>query len=173
VSDLQSFYRRRRWTWSTFGLSVASLVLAIGVLLLVVGRQDGRRPKATECPSAAVVTRALGTRVGAPSAVSEDDLLGCFYQQGTNQQAVSVSFATPTLLAAGPCQRRPTILVSGARACDLAGTAGTSASLAVDAGHDEDQFSTDLPQVSFGRLEALAVKVLAARPPDLRSSDTD
>jgi len=170
VSDVQSFYRRRRWTWSTFGVTVASLVLAIGVLLLVVGRQDGRRPRTTECPSATVVNRALGTRVGAPSAVSEDDLLGCFYQQGTNQQAVSVSFEAPTLLAPRPCQRRPAIVVSGDQACDLTGTAGTSASLAVEAGNDDDQFSTDLRRVSFVRLEALAVRVLAARPPALRSS---
>jgi hypothetical protein len=146
---------------------IVAAVTTIGLLLVLVVHKDSQLPTAKDCPPAAVVDSALGTRVMSPSAVSEGDLLGCFYQQGADAQAVAVSFAVPSS-ADHPCRRRPRLQVSGDEACDVTGTPGTNASgasLIVEAGTLQDQFSTDAPNVPFSRLERLAGKVLAVPPP--------
>jgi hypothetical protein len=164
--------RRQRWSWPGFAIIVVSAVLTIGVLLVIVSHVDAHFPKVTSCPSAGIVNGVLGTHVTDPTAVSESDVLGCFYRQGSDAQAVSVSYATATPSKAGPCRRRPRIDVSGHDACNVTGTAGTStsgASLVVEAGGVQEQFTTDLRRISLVGLEALAVKVLARRPPLLTS----
>jgi len=164
---------RQRWSRSGFAIIVVSAVVTIGILLVIVSHVDSHFPKVTSCPSARVVNAALGTHVTEPSAVSESDLLGCFYRQGSDAQAVSVSYATAASSKPGPCRRRPRIDVSGHDACDVTGTAGTSpsgASLVVEAGSVQEQFTTELHRVSLVGLEALAVKVLSRRPPPLTRS---
>jgi hypothetical protein len=161
---------RQRWSWSGFAIIVVSAVVTIGVLLVIVSHVDAHFPKVTNCPTAGVVNAALGTHVTDPSAVSESDLLGCSYRQGSDAQAVSVSYAAAAPSKAGPCRRRPRIDVSGHSACDVTGTAGTSsagASLIVEVRGVQEQFTTDIGRVSLVSLETLAVKVLAQRPPPL------
>ncbi len=99
--------------------------------------------------------------------MSEEDLLGCFYPQGSDDQAVSVSFAVP-VPADHPCRKRPVLPVAGAVACNETGTAGTSktgTSLLIEAHHLQYQFTTNLRQVTLDRMEILAVRVLSDRPP--------
>ncbi len=164
---------RRNRSWYTFGASVVAAVATIGVLLVVVSHRDSGLPKAGDCPSSSLVNRVLGTKVAAPTAVSESDLLGCFYQEGADEEAVSVSFAVATS-SDRPCRRRPAIEVSDDRACDVTGTPGTSrsgASLVVEAGELQDQFTSALPQTRLTRLEALAEKVLAEPAPPVHGGD--
>jgi hypothetical protein len=140
-------------------------------LVIIVSHRDAQFPKAKSCPSASVVNGALGTHVNRPTAASESDLLGCFYQQGSDAQAVSVSFASRA--GADPCRKRPRIDVSGREGCDVTGTRGTSVagvSLLVETTSLQDQLSSDLPEVSLPRLERLAVKVLAEAPPRMEAS---
>ena len=159
---------RQSRSWYTFGAAVISGILAVGVLLVAVAHRDAHLPSAGNCPTASRVDTALGTHVGAPTAVSEADLLGCFYQEGPDQQAVSVSFATAS--AVDPCRKRPRIVVSGHEACTVSGARGANkngVSFLVETRHTQDQFSSDSHAVSLARLEGLAVKVLAAPPPHL------
>jgi hypothetical protein len=160
--------RRQPRSWYTFGGAVLSGALAVGVLLVAVAHRDAQLPTARNCPTASRVDAALGTHVGSPTAVSEADLLGCFYQQGPDQQAVSVSFATAS--AVDPCRKRPRIVVSGHEACTVTGFRGmnmNSMSLVVETRDIQDQFSSDLGTMSLRRLEGLAVRVLAEPPPHL------
>jgi hypothetical protein len=148
---------------------IVAAVTTIGLLVVLVVHKDSQWPTVKDCPPATLVNAALGTRVMSPSAVSESDLLGCFYHQGAHAQAVAVSFAVPSS-ADHPCHRRPRLEVSGDGACDVTGTLGTSASgasLIVEAGTLQDQFSTGLPDIPVSRLERLAGKVLAGPPPPL------
>jgi hypothetical protein len=158
-------------SWYTFGAAVVSGLLAIGVLLVAVGHRDAHLPSAENCPTAARVNTALGTRVRSPTAVSEADLLGCFYQQGSDQQAVSVSFAS--LSAVDPCRRRPRIVVSGHEACRVNASRGMNKngiSLLVETKELQDQFTSNSPSLSLTRLEGLAVTVLATPPPRLEKA---
>ncbi len=160
--------RQQRWSWSHFGVVVIASVATIGLLVVVVVHKDAGLPKATDCPADSVVNRVLGTDVTAPSAVSQSDLLGCFYPMGSDGQAVSVSFAVVT--SADPCRTRHRLLVSGHEACAVTGTAGTArsgASLVVDVGTLQDQFSTDRTSIPLDRLEALAAKIVDGAPPVL------
>jgi len=143
-------------------------------LLVVVSHRDSQLPTAKDCPPSSLVNRSLGTHVSAPTAVSESDLLGCFYQQGSDDQAVFVSFAARTP-SDEPCHGRRAVEVSGDGACDATGSPGTSrsgASLVVEAGELQDQFSSDLRQIPLARLEQLAVRVLAAPPPPVHGVAT-
>ncbi len=154
-------------SWSTFGVAAVAALVTIGVLLVVVSHHDAQLPTAEDCPTPSLVDKALGTHVSAPTDVSESDLLGCFYPQGSDHQAVSVSFAVLTP-SDRPCRTRRAVVVSGHKGCDASGTAGTSrtgSSLVVATGELQDQFSSDLRRVSLARLEGLAAKVLAAPPP--------
>ncbi len=144
-------------------------VATIGVLVIVVAHKDAQLPKVADCPAASIVNTTLGTNVAAPTAVSESDLLGCFYPEGSDGQAVSVSFDIATG-SVDPCRTRRRLVVSGHEACDVTGTPGTrrsGASLVVEAGRLQDQFTTDRTTVRLDRLEALAAKVLSAVPPRL------
>jgi len=155
-------------SWYTFGAAVISGALAIGVLLVAVSHRDAGFPTARNCPSTSRVNMALGTHVRSPTSVSESDLLGCFYQQGSDQQAVSVSFATPSVL--DPCRKHLRMEVSGHEACTLTGTRAASKgaiSLLVETRNRQDQFSSDLLGVSLVRMEGLAARILAAAPPSL------
>jgi hypothetical protein len=159
-------------SWYAWGIRAVAAMATIALLIVVVSHKDSQFPKAKNCPSAPEVNAALGTHVASPTAVSESDLLGCFYPEGEDGQAVSVSFATPTLLD-DPCSKRPRLEVSGAEACNVTGTPGTKksgASLVVETAKIQDQFTTDLPRITLDRLEGLAVKVLAAPPPPLHDS---
>jgi hypothetical protein len=160
--------RRQSRSWYGFAAAVVAAMATIGLLLVVVSHRDSQLPKAADCPSSSLVNTVLGTHVSAPTAVSETDLLGCFYPQGSDGDAVSVSFAAAATSPGRPCRRRPAVEVSGHRACDVTGTAGTSrsgASLVVEAGDLQDQFTSDLRQIPLARLEALAVRVLVAPAP--------
>ena len=155
-------------SWSRFGAAVVSGVALIGLLVVIVSHRDDQFPTVKSCPSASVLNGVLGTHVARPTAASEADLLGCFYQQGSDTQAVSVSFASRA--GADPCRKRPRIDVSGQEGCDVSGTRGTSAggvSLLVETRSDQDQFSSSLRAVPLAGLERLAVKVLAETPPHL------
>ena len=152
---------------------VVSGIATIGLLLIVVEHKESQFAGAADCPSVQTINRSLGTDVTRPSAVSEEDLLGCFYPQGSDDQAVSVSFAVPTR-ADDPCRGRPSLRVAGDVACNETGTAGTSrtgASLLIDAHHLQYQFTTNLRHVTLARLTTLAVRVLSDRPPPVQSVD--
>jgi len=161
--------RQQRWSWSGFGVVVIASVATIGLLVIVVVHKDAGLPKATDCPADSILNRILGTDVAAPTAVSQSDLLGCFYPEGSDGQAVSVSFAVVTA-SIDPCRTRHRLVVSGHEACDVTGTAGTrrsGASLVVEVGTLQEQFSTDKKTVPFDRLEALAAKIAVGVPPPL------
>ncbi len=158
-------------SWYTFGAAVISGALGIGVLLVAVGHRDAHLPSAGNCPTAARVNTALGSHVESPTAVSEVDLLGCFYQQGSDQQAVTVSFAAVS--GVDPCRKHPRIVVSGHEACTVSGSRGAhknAVSLLVETRKLQDQFSSDSHSISLTRLEGLAGMVLAAPPPRLAKS---
>jgi hypothetical protein len=172
VEQLARRTRRHRWPWSGFGLIVLSSVVTIGLLVIVVLHRDAQLPKATSCPGAPLVNGTLETHVAAPSAVSESDLLGCFYREGSDGRAVSVSFGARRR-SDDPCRTRRRFTVSGDGACDVTGSPGTEtsgASLVVEARGLQDQFSTDLGSVSLDRLEKLAARVLAENPPPVHDS---
>jgi hypothetical protein len=155
-------------SWYTFGAAVLSGALAVGILLVAVSHRDGSFPTTRDCPSASRINTALGTRVRSPSSVSESDLLGCFYPQGSDQQAVSVSFATAPVI--DPCRKHVRITVSGHEACTLTASRAANRaaiSLLVESGNRQDQFSSDLQAVSLTRMEGLAERVLATTPPRL------
>jgi hypothetical protein len=155
-------------SWSRFGAAAVSGVALIVVLVVIVSHRDDQFPTVKSCPSASVVNESLGTHVARPTTASQADLLGCFYPQGSNPQAVSVSFA-----AAGgvdPCRKRPRIEVTGHEGCDVSGTRGTSAggaSLLVETRSAQEQFSSSLGGVRLVGLERLAMEVLAEAPPHL------
>jgi hypothetical protein len=164
--------RSRQWPWYSTALVLFSGLATIGLLIVVVEHRDSHLPKSRNCPTVATVNRALGTRVAAPSVVSESDLLGCFYPQGADPQAVSVSFAIPDVLDGDPCKHRPMILISRHEACNASGSRGTSRtgrSLLVEE-RLQYQFSSDLFQVSLAQLERLAAVVLAMAPPPVQNS---
>ncbi|HXQ61562.1 MAG TPA: hypothetical protein VN796_04460 [Acidimicrobiales bacterium] len=164
--------RRPRRSWSGFGLIVGAAVATIALLVVVIWHRDAQLPKAGDCPGARVVNAALGTDVSSPTAVGESDLLGCFYPEGTDQQAVSVSFATRRP-GDDPCRRRRRLVVSGDEACDVTGTPGTrrsGGSVVVETGDLQDQFSTDLDTVPFDRLEDLAARIVDEVPPPVRGA---
>jgi hypothetical protein len=158
-------------SWTRFGASAVSGVALIAVLVIIVSHRDAQFPTVTSCPSASVVNEALGTHVAQPTAASEADLLGCFYRQGADTQAVSVSFAAGARV--GRCRKRPPIDVTGHEGCDVSGTRGTSAggaSLLVETKSVQYQFSSSLRDVPLAGLERLAMKVLAETPPHLEAS---
>jgi hypothetical protein len=152
---------------------VVSGIATIGLLLLVVEHKESQFADAANCPSVTTINRALLTKVARPSAVSEQDLLGCFYPQGSDDQAVSVSFAVPAR-SHDPCAGRPSLQVGGDVACNETGTAGTSkagTSLLIEARHLQYQFTTNLHQVTLDRLKVLGARVLSGRPPPVQSVD--
>lgn len=156
-------------SWYTLGAAVISGALGIGVLLVAVSHRDAGFPTTRDCPSASRVNEALGTHVRSPTSVGQSDLLGCFYQQGSDPQAVSVSFATTSIV--GPCRKHVPVKVSGHEGCTVAGSrpAGPATlSLLVESPGGQDEFSVDLHGVSLVRLKGLATAVLAAPPPHLR-----
>lgn len=162
--------RHQPRSWYTFGAAMLSGALAVGVLLVAVSHRDAHNPTARDCPTASRVNLALGTHVGSPTSVSESDLLGCFYQQGSDGQAVSVSFATAP--AVDPCRKRLRIEISGHEACTLTGkgvgrASSDNESLLVETRDLQEQFSSDLRGVSLTQMEKLAVRVMAAAPPPL------
>ena len=160
--------RRQARSWSRFAAGVVAGVALIGLLIIIISQRDAQFPTVRSCPTASVVNGALGTHVARPTAASESDLLGCFYQQGSDTQAVSVSFASRS--GADPCRKHPRIDVSGHEGCDVTGTRGTSAtgaSLLVETRSLQDQLSSDLRHVSLARLERLAMTVLGEAPPHL------
>jgi hypothetical protein len=165
--------QRQARSWSRFGATAFSGVALIVLLVIIVSHRDAQFPTAKNCPSASVVNEVLGTHVARPTAASEADLLGCFYPQGSDTQAVSVSFAAAAEVGADPCRKRPRIDVSGRSGCDVSGTRGTTAggaSLLVETRSAQDQFSSALRDVPLAGLERLAVKVLAETPPHLEAS---
>jgi hypothetical protein len=162
-----------QWPWYGTAVVTVSGIALIAVLVAVVEHKESHFAGADDCPRAAVVNRALATHVGAPTAVSATDLLGCFYAQGSDQQTVSVSFLVRVHVA-DPCQKRPPIHVSGVPGCDVSGTKGTSRtgeSLLVEANKLQYQFSSNLRQVSLIQLESLAGQALDAPPPLLQNGD--
>jgi len=159
--------------WYVTALGVLSAMATIVVLVLVVEHREAQLPQSHDCPPTAIVNRALGTRVGPASAVSENDLLGCFYAQGSDGQAVSVSFAIAGERDRDPCRDRPQMTVSGHRACDVSGTRGTSRSgrsLLVEVNLLQYQFSSDLRAVTVSQLENLASRTLDLAPPPVEES---
>jgi hypothetical protein len=157
-------------SWARFGAAAVSGVALIGLLVIIVSHRDAQFPTVRSCPSASVVNEALGTHVAQPTAASQADLLGCFYQQGSNAQAVSVSFASGA--GTDPCRKRPRLALSGQEGCDVSGTRGTSAggaSLLVERRSYQYQFSSALRDVALAGLERLALKVLAEAPPHLEA----
>jgi hypothetical protein len=161
--------QRRPWYQTT--IAVLSAVATVALLTVVVEHRLAGLPKTSDCPAVAIVNRALGTRVATASSVSENDLLGCFYAQGSDAQAVTVSFAVPGALARDPCRHRRPITVSRHKACDVTGSRGTGGagrSLLVEASL-QDQFSSHLRPVGMAQLEALASRVLAMAPPPVRA----
>lgn len=169
--------RRRsgRRPWYSSPVVVFSALATIGLLVLAVEHREADLPKSGDCPAAATVNRTLVTRVARPSAVSEKDLLGCFYAQGSDSQAVSVSFAADSG-DAHPCRHRRPIVISGVSGCDVTGSRGTSVTgsslLLVDRGL-QDQFSTDLRAVTLAQLEDLASQVVTMRPPPVENVQGD
>jgi hypothetical protein len=161
------------WPWRRTVLMLVSGVATIGLLLIAVEHKDSQFAGTADCPAVTTINRALLTNVTRPSAVSEEDLLGCFYPQGSDDQAVSVSFAVPAR-SHDPCQRRPALRVAGEVACNETGTAGTSrtgTSLLIEAHHLQYQFTTNLRQVTLARMKILGVRILADRPPPVQSVD--
>ena len=159
--------------WYVNALGVALAMATIGVLVLVVEHREAQLPQSRDCPPMAMLNRALGTRVGPASAVSENDLLGCFYAQGSDTQAVTVSFAIAGGRDRDPCRDRARITVSGHRACDVSGTRGTSRSgrsLLVEVHLLQYQFSSDLRAVTESRLETLASRTLTLAPPPVKGT---
>jgi hypothetical protein len=151
---------------------VGSGIVTVGLLLVVVDHRDAQFAGAGDCPAVTTVNQVLLTHVSRPSAVSEEDLLGCFYPQGSDAQAVSVSFAVPNH-SSDPCKGRPPIRVAGAVACIETGTAGTSrtgASLMIEAHNLQYQFTSNLRQVSLDRLKILGMRALTDRPPPVESA---
>jgi hypothetical protein len=174
VVGLPGHRRPRSRSWSGFAVAVAAALATIALLAIALSHKQSQFPTATECPSATVANRALGTDVAAPTAVSESDLLGCSYRQGSDAQAVAVSFAIYERRD-DPCRVRRRFVLSGDEACDVTGTSGAAgavASLVVETTTRQDQFSTDLRGPGLLRLEALAVKVLASTPPSLHDDVT-
>jgi len=169
--------RRRpsRWSWSRFTTGAVAATIAIGILIIVVAHKDSQFPQASDCPASSRVNAALDTHVARPTAASDDELLGCFYHQGSDSQAVAVSFAVRTL-SVDPCRRRPRMAVAGYEACNVSGTSGTAKtglSLVVETAKLQYQFSTDLRQVTLSHLEDLAVTIVAEPPPPVQRSSQD
>jgi hypothetical protein len=167
--------RQRSRSWSTFGITVLATVIAIALLVVAITHKQSQLPQAKDCPSPTTVNRSLGTDVVAPSAVSESDLLGCFYPEGSEAQAVSVSFALYVPFD-NPCRQGHSFDVSGDEACSVSTpsvTAPGGRSLVVETTKMQDQFSTALRGVGLNRLEALAVVVLSSPPPPLRKSSVE
>jgi hypothetical protein len=161
------------WPWRRTVLMAVSGIATIGLLLIVVEHKESQFAGAGDCPLATTVNHALLTNVTRPSAVSEEDLLGCFYAQGSDDQAVSVSFAVPSG-SNDPCRGRPSVQVAGDVACNETGTAGTNrtgTSLLIDARHLQYQFTSNLRQVTLDRLKILGVTVLSAPPPPVQRVD--
>jgi hypothetical protein len=153
-------------------VGLGATAVLIGLLLVLLAHKDSEFPQARSCPTVTRVNNILKTHVSSPSATSESDLLGCFYPESSNSQAVSVSFALPTTLD-DPCAKNLRFELAGHEACNVTGTAAAGSSglsLVVESDKVQAQFSTDLPAVSLDRLEALAVKVLAGRLPPLHQS---
>jgi hypothetical protein len=169
VIEPTSRFRGRRGPRPNMAVNIAAAVIAIVVLVVVVSHKQSQFPTAKNCPAASMVDDALGVHVATPMAASDDELLGCFYGQGTDTQVVSVSFA----IAPGysdPCRHRSRLSVSGHEACNVTGTSGTrrsDLSLMVETATLQDQFSAARTRVSLSGLERLAVKVLAGPAPPL------
>src|ERR1700722_8335641 len=94
------------WPWQRTVIVLVFTIASIGLLLIAVEHKESQFAGTADCPSVATINGVLLTTVTGPSAVSEEDLLGCFYPQGSDDQAVSVSFAVPTR-SSDPCQKRP------------------------------------------------------------------
>ncbi|MGH9019254.1 MAG: hypothetical protein ACRDY1_16000 [Acidimicrobiales bacterium] len=151
------------------GLSLASGVIAVVVLVILVAHKDGALV-AGDCPAAATVDRTLATQVAAPSAVNQENLLACFYARGTDDQAVAVTFAVPSNFD-NPCGGRPPIRLAGGVGCNATGTSGTgpgSLSLLVVHKGLQYQFTAAVRGLRLPRLEALAAATLAAPPPPVQ-----
>ncbi len=162
-----------RWPWHRTVLVAISGIATIGLLVIVVEHKEAQFAGVGDCPAVTTINRALLTHVTAPSAVSEQDLLGCFYRQGSDDQAVSVSFAVPTL-SDHPCKGRPSVHVSADVGCIETGTPGTSKtgqSLLIEANRLQYQFTTNLRQVSLAQLKALAARTVSVPPPPVESID--
>jgi hypothetical protein len=167
--------RPRSRSWTTFGLTILVTVIAIALLVVALTHKQSQLPQAKDCPSSTTVNRSLDTDVVAPSAVSESDLLGCFYPEGSQSQAVSVSFALYTPFD-NPCRKGHSFDVSGDEACSVSAPSGVppgGPSLVVETTRIQDQFSTALRGVGLNRLEALAVAVLSTPPPPLPQAPVD
>jgi hypothetical protein len=159
------------WPWQRTVIVLVFTIASIGLLLIAVEHKESQFAGTADCPSVATINGVLLTTVTGPSAVSEEDLLGCFYPQGSDDQAVSVSFAVPTR-SSDPCQKRPALQVAGDVACNETGSAGTSTtglSLLIEAHHLQYQFTTNLRQVTLDRLERLGVRILSHPPPPIQS----
>jgi hypothetical protein len=158
--------------WYVTVIGVFSALATIGLLVVVVEHREAQLPRSSDCPPAATVNRELGTAVASASAVSENDLLGCFYAQGSDGQAVSVTFAIPGVGDRDPCRGRRQLRVSGHQGCDVSGTRGTSRtgrSLLVEVHLLQYQFSSDRKAVTLSQLEDLASRTLALAPPPVES----
>jgi hypothetical protein len=167
--------RPRSRSWSRFGIVVLVTVIVIALLIAALSHKQSQFPQAKDCPSPTTVNGSLGTDVVAPSAVSESDLLGCFYSEGSESQAVSVSFALYTPVD-NPCRKGHSFDVSGDEACSVSAPSGSppgGRSLVVETTKMQDQFSTAVRGVDLNRLETLAVAVLASPPPPLRKSPVE
>jgi hypothetical protein len=165
--------RDRRWTWSRFAAGSVAGAIAIAVLIVAVSHKDSLVASSADCPTAPHVNAALGSHVVPPTAASDQDLLGCFYRQGGDDQAVSVSVAVTAVLG-NPCAHRLAIKVAGHRGCTITGSSGAAGarlSLVVITERLQYQFSTRLPQITLSGLEDLAAKVLAAPPPPFHDTD--
>jgi hypothetical protein len=165
--------RDRRWTWSRFATGSVAGAIAIAVLIVAVSHKDSLVASAADCPTAAHVNAALGSHVVPPTAASDEDLLGCFYREGANDQAVSISVAV-TAFFGNPCVHRPAIEVAGHGGCNLSGSAGAAGarlSLVVISNRLQYQFSTRLPPITLSGLEDLAAEVLAGPPPPFHDTD--
>jgi hypothetical protein len=166
---------RPRATRYGFAATVAGAVVLVAVLVVAVSHKQAQFPTGRYCPSSGVVNKSLGTDVSPSTAVAESDLLGCFYREGSDTQAVAVTFAASAPGQKDPCRRRERFRLAGKEACNVTGARGTSrsgGSLLVEEMGLEEQFSTDQRSIAYGRLEALAVTVLRAPPPPVHDDGT-
>ena len=129
--------------------------------------RDAEFPTVKNCPSASVVNEVLGTHVARPTAASEADLLGCFYQQGSETQAVSVSFAAA---GRGRCRsvagNGPGLTSPAARGATSAVDPGNKRRRGLAAGRDEERprpVHSALRDVPLAGLERLAVEMRRRR----------
>jgi len=144
-----------------------ALLAAFGILVAAAIKEQATLPNAGDCPPATLVTASVGAPVGAPTAVGRQDILGCYYAHGTRADAVSVvaAVAGPKTTSHDPCRARPPVAGLGRRACDMSETPGApDASLLVETGTVQYQFSSALAMVSLAGLHTLATRVLAGHP---------